>query len=276
MKQMRLIIFVAGSLGVLGLLWVVFADREPVDTTPLLEARQYEVSPTGTLEVAEPATLPTSQPIAAEEAEKPVADTQESPPASTSVASPASEVNLAIPFTSQAPHANWDLPYQEFCEEASVLMAASYILGQNITGPDDAAAKMLEIKAFEEERFGYYEDTTAEETAVILREYYGLKDVQVVYDPTIARIKEDVALGRVVIVPTAGRMLPNPYFHQPGPLYHMLVIKGYLSDGRFITNDPGTRRGADFLYDPQALLNAVHDWNGGNVSEGRKVMIVVG
>ena len=60
-----------------------------------------------------------------------------------------------------------------------------------------------------------------------------------------------------------------------GPLYHMLVVKGYTKDGTIITNDPGTRRGADFLYDPDALFNAVHDWNGGNVNEGAKVMVVV-
>ena len=33
------------------------------------------------------------------------------------------EINLDIPFTSQAPSLNWDQPYQDFCEEASILMA---------------------------------------------------------------------------------------------------------------------------------------------------------
>src|SRR3989338_6107342 len=32
------------------------------------------------------------------------------------------EINLKIPFTSQAPRANWNLPYGEACEEASALM----------------------------------------------------------------------------------------------------------------------------------------------------------
>lgn len=276
MKRMRLIVFAGGSLLVLSVLWVAFADRNPADIPVLPEARLYESSPAGASEVTEPSILPTSQPKVADEAEQIDVDIQESPTGNAPVTSLSEEVNLAIPFTSQAPHANWDMPYQEFCEEASVLMVASYVLGQRIAGPDDATAKMMAIKSFEEERFGYYEDTTAEETAVILREYYGLTDVEVVYDPTIVRIKQEVALGRAVIVPSAGRMLPNPYFHQPGPLYHMLVIKGYTRDGRFITNDPGTRRGADFLYEPEVLLNATHDWNGGNVSEGRKVVIIVG
>ena len=186
------------------------------------------------------------------------------------------QINLAVPFTSQAPHKNWDTPYKEFCEEASALMAASFIKGADIPNADFANIELLKIKAFEERRFGYYEDTTAIETAIILREYFSVPRVDVRYDPDAADIKKALAEGKAVIVPAAGRELPNPYFRRPGPLYHMLVIKGYTKDGRFITNDPGTRRGADFLYDPDALLGAVHDWNGGNVEEGRRVMIVVG
>jgi len=186
------------------------------------------------------------------------------------------EVNLAVPFTVQAPHQNWDLPYKEFCEEASMVMAASFVLGKDIPGADYADVEMWKVKAFEEKRLGYYEDTTAEEVALILREYWRIPNVAVVYEPTVADIKKSLAEGRAVIMPAAGRMLGNPYFRQPGPLYHMLVIKGYTRDGRFITNDPGTRRGADFLYSPEVLLNAMHDWNGGNVTGGRKVMVVVG
>lgn len=185
-------------------------------------------------------------------------------------------INLAVPFTSQAPHKNWQDPYGELCEEASVLMAASYINGWTIPDPDYADKKLFDIKAFEEERFGYYKDTTAEETAVILKEFYGIKKVAVVYDPTADDIKRSLAEKKVVIIPAAGRLLGNPYFRRPGPLYHALVIKGYTKEGNFITNDPGTQHGADFIYSPDVLMNAVHDWNGGDVPSGRKVMIVVG
>lgn len=189
---------------------------------------------------------------------------------------PVHEINLDIPFTSQAPHRNWELPYKEFCEEASVLMAISYIKGQTIPNADFANEKMLEIKSFEEKRFGYYEDTSAEETAIIIKEFYKYPKVKIIVNPSITDIKLALSQGKTVIVPAAGRQLGNPYYTQPGPLYHMLVIKGYTKDGKFITNDPGTRRGADFIYEPDVLWNAIHDWNGGNVNEGRKVMIVVG
>jgi hypothetical protein len=186
------------------------------------------------------------------------------------------EVNLNIPFTSQAPNQNWGLPYQQFCEEASTLMVASYIKGQPINGANDADKKLLAIMDFEVKRSGYYEDTNAEETATILREYFGLTKIDVAADPTINDIKTALSEGKAVIVPLAGRQLGNPYFQQPGPLYHMLVIKGYRKNGDFITNDPGTRRGADYIYKADTIMNAIHDWNGGNVNAGRKVMIVVG
>ncbi|MBI4049633.1 MAG: C39 family peptidase [Candidatus Doudnabacteria bacterium] len=186
------------------------------------------------------------------------------------------EVNLAVPFTSQAPYANWELPYQEFCEEASVLMAASYLFNRGIASAAYADAELLKIKDWEVQTFGYYKDTTAEETAKILEDYFDISKVKLAYNPTLTQIKQAVAAGKLVLVPAAGRMLPNPNYRSPGPLYHMLVIKGYTKDGRLITNDPGTRKGADYVFESNDVMNAMHDWNDGDVNNGQKVVIVVG
>ena len=186
------------------------------------------------------------------------------------------EVNLNVPFTSQAPKQNWDAMHEEFCEEASMLMVASYISGQAIISPNDADKKLQAIMNFEIDKFGYFADTTAEETATVLREYFKLPKVAVVDDPTVLKIKTALSEGKVVIIPAAGRQLGNPYYTPPGPIYHMLVIKGYQKNGDFIINDSGTKRGANFSYKPAVILEAIHDWNGGNVSVGKKVMIVVG
>lgn len=190
----------------------------------------------------------------------------------TSAGKPA-EINLAVPFTSQAPFTNWDLPYKESCEEASVLMLDYFYRGASLNSAL-ANQEILKLVDWQKIKFGAYEDTDAAQTAQILREYFGYKNVRVSYDISIEDIKKELALGRPVIVPAAGQLLPNPFFRQPGPLYHMLVIKGY-KDGKFITNDPGTRRGADFIYSYEGLYNAIHDWNAGNVYAGRKAMIVV-
>lgn len=188
-----------------------------------------------------------------------------------------SEVNLAVPFTVQAPYAKWEAPYNEFCEEASTLMAISYFRGETILSPEAADQQMLASKAFAEQTFGYYEDTTAAETAVIVRDFYHYNDVELKENPSVDDIKEALAAGKLVIVPVAGQQLGNPYFQQPGPLYHMLVIKGYTTDAQFITNDPGTRRGADFLYDEAVIMAAIHDWRADRqIQLGRKVILILG
>lgn len=187
------------------------------------------------------------------------------------------EVNLKVPFTPQAPHLNWDLPYNEFCEEASVYMAISYVRGQPIPNRDAANRALLEIQAFEEKKFGEYKDTTIAETAQIFTDHYGYRDVRLLENPTVLDLKQAVASGKLVIVPAAGRRLGNPYFREPGPLYHMLVLKGYTADGKFIVNDPGTWRGADFLYSEEVIMNAMHDWRDDrNIDLGPKIVLIVG
>jgi len=154
-------------------------------------------------------------------------------------------------------------------------MVARYKRGEPIRSPDDADAEIRAIIEAEKEFFGYYEDTTAEETVRFAKSYYGFENSRVAYDITLDDIKRELSLGNPVILPAAGRVLPNPYFRSPGPLYHMLVVRGYTKDGLIITNDPGTKRGEQFLYDPEALLAAVHDWNGGDVLNGKKAMIIL-
>lgn len=181
-------------------------------------------------------------------------------------------INLAIPFTSQAPRANWNLPYQEACEEASSLMSARFLQGRSITGPDDADSAILQLVEHGS-AMGYPIDTTAEQTAAILEDFYDL-DAELVYNFTWDDVKNALALGYPVLMPAAGRQLGNPNFTQPGPLYHMLVIKGYTPN-IIITNDPGTRNGAGYQYSYDTLYNAAHDWNGGDVANGQKVIIIV-
>lgn len=187
-------------------------------------------------------------------------------------------VNLAVPFTPQAPDANWNEPYQEMCEEASVYMIERYYAGEpeGMISAEKADADLLEIIAFENELFGDYRDTTAEQVSVFSEMMFGFSLVKVFEDPTVEQIKEHLAAGRPVLVPAAGRLLGNPYFTAPGPKYHMLVLRGYTADNQFITNDPGTRKGEAYLYDFDTILYAMHDWNGGEeITEGKKVIIVI-
>lgn len=183
------------------------------------------------------------------------------------------EVNLAVPFSSQAPFANWDFPYKEACEEMSMILVHYFYQGKSIT-PELADEEILKMVEWQKKNFGDYQDTTAFETANILRKYFGYKKVIVRYDVTAEDIRKELAAGRPVIVPFAGRLLGNPNYRSPGPLYHMLVVKGYTKDGKFITNDVGTRRGKDFTYDEKIFMNAIHDFRP-DITNGRLAIVTV-
>lgn len=181
---------------------------------------------------------------------------------------------LAVPFTSQAPHANWDMPYQEACEEASVAMVAGYYSGdRGAYEPDEGDRMILELVNFAESK-GFDVDTTAQETAELVELFYPDFEAEVVPMTGPDVVKQYIAQGIPIILPADGKALPNPNFREGGPLYHMLVVRGYTED-QFITNDPGTRRGEKFLYTYDGLLDAVHDWNNGDVPNGERLMLII-
>jgi hypothetical protein len=183
------------------------------------------------------------------------------------------EFNLDVPFTSQAPHKEWDEVHEEACEEASVIMVHYFYENKDFSGPDEADREILDFIDFETELLGFFESTSAAELARVIDQYWDY-DVDLVYDFSVENIKQAVYNGYPVVVPAAGRILDNPHFQDPGPLYHMLVVKGWKGE-HFITNDPGTQHGEDWLYDFDHLLNSTHDWNGGDVENGAKVILIM-
>jgi len=192
-------------------------------------------------------------------------------------------LDYPVLFASQAPYGVWDPFHQEACEEASMIMADVYFNKKPLSSHLMEQA-ILDLVKWEEEN-NYQVDVSAEETVEILKEYFNLS-AELTTEVTVEKIKKELALGKLVIVPAAGRELGNPYFHEPGPIYHMLVIRGYDEKNQeFITNDPGTKRGEGFRYQYKKMLSAVHDWNhdlaeGGmtdeEINQGRKVIIIVG
>jgi hypothetical protein len=168
---------------------------------------------------------------------------------------------LSVPFTSQAPTGNWTGIYKEACEEASVIMAAEY-LGGNESQTLSSKFALEEIKRladWETKTFGYNLDINNDETVRMIKEVYGLK-AEIADDFTVDDIKQALATGKVVLLAADGRLLGNPNFRAPGPPYHMLVITGYENNS-IITNDPGTRKGRSYPYSFSTLYNAAGEWN---------------
>jgi len=187
---------------------------------------------------------------------------------------------LNVPFTSQAPFANWDnVVYQQGCEEASILMAMLWAEGKKYIGKKDAERAILAISNFEQDHFGEFKDTSVADTAEIMRSYFDYQNIEVKNNITAEDIKAELANGNLVITAINGQKVGNPFYSGLGPLQHMIVIKGYDAERKeFISNDPGTMRGEGYRYAESVLDAALQDYITGfkePILEVNKRMIVV-
>ncbi len=189
---------------------------------------------------------PSSVPSSAPAALTPVADVL--PP----------EVNIASVFYPQAPDADWSQPWQETCEEASIALVANTYKNEEWSRAE-FKQQLLELVAWENEHYGDYRHTDQEQMVQILRDVYDLHAV-IHEDPSLDEVKRLLANGHLLIGTFSGKELGNPYYSNGGPTYHALVLKGYTSSNRIITNDVGTKRGADYVFRWATLQQALRDY----------------
>lgn len=227
-----------------------------------------EISPPSSSEGTTP-QIPNLTPSSSETVSPPV-------PTPTNANKPIPETKqLAVPFTSQAPEKNWAQPWQDACEEAALLMLDAYYKKYALS-PLFARDELLKILAYEDgKKYGGSIDIEKiKEVGIQTLRLDKHGEPTIIENPTADQIKGFIAAGKPVLVVADGKELPNPNFTNGGPEYHALVITGYTKD-TFITNDPGTRLGEDFVYQIPDLMSAIRDWNDGNVKQGRRVIMVV-
>ncbi len=202
--------------------------------------------------------------------------------AESAVPSPGKEIIIPnVPFTAQAPLGNWrDRRQQDGCEETASLMAVTWARGQKTLAKAEAERHVLAIAGYEKKFYGSFTDTSAGDTLKrIINGYFKFSAAGLKTKAGIADLKKALGEGAVVIIPTDGRKLKNPYFTQPGPERHNLLLIGY--DGRkkeFIANDPGTRRGAGYRYGEKIIEAAWRDYPTGDhlpIKGLEKNMIIV-
>lgn len=187
---------------------------------------------------------------------------------------PAAMLNIDIPFFSQAPHGNWDYPWQEACEEASVLLVANAYQNLNLN-VDTFNTELLRLVGWEMDYFGAYEHTSVAQTVEMIKINYGLETV-VHENPTFEDFQKILSEGHLIVAPMAGKLLYNPYFKNGGPVYHMIVVKGYDANKmQIVTHDVGTRSGANYVYSWSTISNALHDYHPTDISLGAKKIIEV-
>lgn len=189
------------------------------------------------------------------------------------------KLNLSVPFTAQAPEKNWDQPWQDACEEAAVLMLDAFYKGYHLS-PLFAKDEMWKMVKWQDKK-GWGYSITIEQIKELMEWYLGNRignqpehRVRIVLNPAVEDIKQFIAKRTPVYVVAYGKALNNPHFRDGGPNYHALIIRGYTAD-KFITNDPGTQFGQNFAYNYDVLMNAIRDWNGGDVKHGRRVVLVI-
>jgi len=177
---------------------------------------------------------------------------------------------LKVAFASQAPFGDWSEPYENGCEEASIIMTEHYLANQDLS-KEQMKSEIDSSVAWQIANWGGHSDLNADKTLNLAQDYFHLSG-KIVRNYSLDDIKKYISSGLPVLAPSAGRKLGNPNFRGAGPEYHMLVIIGYDdSQGIFITNDPGTRKGEKYIYKYQTVLDAIS----GPKSDMKKELIVL-
>lgn len=171
----------------------------------------------------------------------PESKTEEKAPLPTPAKKIPPSVTLAVPFYMQAPDNKRVLPWTEACSEANIVLAAYYIQDKTLT-KDQFKQDILTITKVQNKFFGtYIEIPIAELQTTYDRFYPNAGKTKIIENPTIQQIKEELAQGHVIISPSAGKILHNPYYLENPPRFHTLLIRGY-DDKYFYTNDVGISR----------------------------------
>lgn len=185
------------------------------------------------------------------------------------------EVSLAVPFTTQAPLGNWE--GNENCEEASATMAASFLNGNmaNTLDPSEAQKVMTDLVAWEQKNLGQNINTGAANTAKMIEQVFHLNTKQIP-NFTETDLKRELANNHIILLPINAQGLNHPNYQRNNVVYHMIVIRGYKSDG-FIVHDPGTEKGANNIYAYDKLYTPAADWDNtsNQLLPNQKVALVV-
>src|SRR3989344_5667894 len=145
----------------------------------------------------------------------------------------------AVPSIVQAPTGKWsDSRLRDGCEEASILMVMLWAQGRGVTAAE-AEAEILGMAQFEKDvMIGFHNDTSADDTARLMREYYGFANLSVQKNISAQHIKEALSGGSIAIVPLNISAFGRKYYKN-SVTRHTVVVAGYDEASQtFIINDP--------------------------------------
>jgi len=164
-------------------------------------------------------------------------------------------------FVPQSPEKNWDQPWQDACEEASLLTVDYFYKNITSTDPQTIKNDLLKIFDFETQQ-SFTHDVNIDQMSLVAQKYLNYS-TKIITDPTIEDLKKYLSQDIPVIVPANGKTLyqENKHFKEGGPYYHNLVILGYDdTNNKFTVHDVGTQFGAYFKYSYSLLMQSIHDF----------------
>jgi len=179
-----------------------------------------------------------------------------------------------VPFTCQAPFAEWGDPRQRNgCEEACAAMIISWVEGEEELSKEEAKTRILNICDSEESNplLGFSQDTGVRDTAKLLEVVAGVK-CEIIENPDIKRLRKLLDDGYLVVVPINGTLVDlNSRFREGGRKYnlqdldrHMMLLIGYNKRSeRFIVHDPGTRNGEQHEFSEKYFVASISDYPSG-------------
>jgi len=175
-------------------------------------------------------------------------------------------VNLKVPFTSEIPGGKWVKPWNNACEEASIVMVAQYYLGNHTSklSATTATKLMWPLFGYEDKLWHNNADSSATRTAKLINDYAEF-GAYIKNNPTVDDIKTELKYGRPVISFHYGFDLKNSNipWRRGGSYYHVMPITGYDDDKQeFIVDDPGNHStGLDYRYKYAIIMGSLHDFN---------------
>jgi len=176
-------------------------------------------------------------------------------------------------FYSQAPYWNRNEPYQNACEEASILLAYYYIKNKR-PSKSEYKTDLLNLMAREQNNLWHHKDTTIEEFLYLIKNFLEVDKSYLIVNPTVEQIKTEISKWNIIIAPFRGKELKNPHYSLGGPYYHVMVIKGY-DENNFITHDVWTSRWENRKYSIDTIMSALANWDKKRLDEEWTKIIVL-
>jgi len=160
-----------------------------------------------------------------------------------------------VPFTSQAPDGIWGAPWDNYAEEAIISMVLHWNKQEAILSREQARVSLLDIDQFTES-----ETLNLIQIKEVLNDILAIRS-EIMESPSVESISAALGKGSIIVVPVNGQILDSPYYGDPAPRNHMVLVYGEL-DGAFIVHDPGTSRGEAVEYEKEKILESIQDLDG--------------